>query len=111
MLLPSPSVDTAGSVDITELELKSRKGEFIKNILNQLKCMDIALCFSAIFTKGNNFYDLLLASLQDIAVPDKQGFVLEWWPHRKVGNKTCHRDRIARLTAHKNFNIKTLTFC
>ena len=30
-------------------------------------------------------------------------------------NKTCHRDRIARLTApcpsHKNFNVKTLTFC
>ena len=29
-------------------------------------------------------------------------------------NKTCHRDRIARLTApcpsHKNFNVKTLTF-
>ena len=58
MLLPSPSVDTAGSVDATELELKSRKGEFIKNILNQLKCMDIALCFSATFTMGNSFYDL-----------------------------------------------------
>ena len=35
--------------------------------------------------------------------------------HKAKHTKTCHRDRIAHLTApcpsHKNFNLNTVTFC
>ena len=65
--------------------------------------------FSGIFRKGNNFHDFLTASLVDIALPKKTDstltgknlFLLRVEPNDKGGinNMTCHRHRIARLTA------------
>ena len=41
-------------------------------------------------------------------------FFVSGYPGPEIINKTCHRDRIARLTApcpsHKTFNVKTLHF-
>ena len=43
---------------------------FFCNILF-FRCMGIQLCFSAIFTKGNNFCNFLFASHDNVAFPKK----------------------------------------